>query len=122
MDFLAAELLRRGFTRREAQIARILLENWALADKEIAAKQNMALRTLRYHVTQIYKKRGWQGPNRIRLVLWLKELHEGTNHKTGSAAGDAVREVQRAEKLAGGMAEKAARGDCGGAARRAKMS
>jgi LuxR family maltose regulon positive regulatory protein len=59
---------RTELTEREAQILELLLEG--KADKEIAASFDISVRTVRFHVSNIFKKKNL----RTRAELMAREL------------------------------------------------
>ena len=63
-----AKVTRAELTKREAQILELLLEG--KADKEIAVGFDISVRTVRFHISNIFKKKGL----RTRAELLVHEL------------------------------------------------
>lgn len=70
-DFVASNIrqtpmLSKGLTNKERAIMHLILENYDISNKEIAGKQNIAERTVKWHITNILRKEGCQ--TRAQLV------------------------------------------------------
>jgi DNA-binding NarL/FixJ family response regulator len=52
----ARAMMKRVLTKREGQVLALLLQG--KADKEIAAELNLTVRTVRFHISNVFKKKG----------------------------------------------------------------
>lgn len=83
---LTDELLKSGLTRREAEIAGYV--NKGLSNKEVGNALFVTEKTVKFHLTNIYKKLGVK--SRAQLIVWCAPRMTFEEPKTLDASGGIV--------------------------------
>ncbi len=75
-------LIQKGLSHREAEVAEHLVQG--LSNKEIGNQLFVTEKTIKFHLTNIYKKLGLK--SRSQLIVWAMPHHTFTQPTKGAAA------------------------------------
>ena len=96
---LRETLIQKGLSNREAEVA--VLVSQGLPNKEVAEKLFVTEKTVKFHLTNIYKKMSVK--SRAQLIVWcLPHMSFVENEAPAQAGGGAYGSQQQAQSISAG--------------------